>query len=296
MNIVIPTYSKHHQYNINFLTSFNKFCLDKNEVKINFIVNSNEFSTFNDLKESFKSLNVNIVKMSDLLFNVDKKLYTDYQHQFLSKYPLQSIKKLFAYTCVDTDFIVLDSENLCLKEFYLKDIFINLKDKPILYCNNVYQDIQKDVIRTSNYLMQLNDNNKWFFLKSYWFYEIEHVQNLINELKQLHKNDATLILNNKLFFEYQLYCTYLIKHNLKEFICIDELLKIGFDFQKILDEKESNFEHIIGILDNENYNHYIKLITDLDERIIRLHWVEDAIKDKIINNSKVSIGTFHWDS
>jgi hypothetical protein len=233
--------------------------------------------------------------MSDLLFNVDKKEYTDNPMFFITKYPLQSIKKLFAYSYVDSDFIVFDSENLCLKPFYFKDIFKTLKEKPIIYCNNVYQDIQRDVISTSNNLIRLNHNTKWFFIKSYWFYEIEHVKNLINELKEIHNTDATLILRDKLFFEYQLYCSYLFKNKLKNFICADDFLKNNFDFQKILDEKENNFEFIISILNNENYQYYINLINGLDERIIRLHWVDEKIKNKIIENTNVSIGTFHWD-
>jgi hypothetical protein len=298
MNIVIPTYYNHFQYNVNFLHSFDNFCLDKNDVKINFIVNSNEYDIFINLKEDFKQLNINIVKMSDLMFNVDNKHYNDDTNNFPSKYPLQSIKKLFAYTCVDTDFVVFDSENLCLKNFYFKDIFNILKNKPVIYCNNTYQNIQKDVIKTSNDLIQLNNNDKWFFIKSYWFYEIEHVKNLITELKEIHGTDATIILNNKLFFEYQLYCNYLLKHNLKIFICADDFLTndFNFNFQKILDERESNFEYIIAILNNENYQYYINIINYFDEKIVRLHWVSDEIKNKIIENSGVCIGTFHWDS
>ena len=41
MNIVIPTYNRHYEYNVNFLTSFNKFCLDKENVKNKIIENTN---------------------------------------------------------------------------------------------------------------------------------------------------------------------------------------------------------------------------------------------------------------
>jgi len=98
MNIVIPTYSKHYQYNINFLTSFNKFCLDKDEVKINFIVNSNELDLFSGLVNQNTHLNVRIITLKELMFNVDGEYYNDDQSFFNTKYPLQSIKKLFAYT------------------------------------------------------------------------------------------------------------------------------------------------------------------------------------------------------
>jgi len=38
MNIVIPTYNKHYQYNINFLDSFDLYCLDKKNDYVMLIV------------------------------------------------------------------------------------------------------------------------------------------------------------------------------------------------------------------------------------------------------------------
>ena len=118
MNLVIPTYNKHYNYNIKFLESFRTYCLDKNDVKINFIVNSSEYELFSNLKSIFNDININIVKFSDLLLKVDNENYSDNVSFFSTKYPLQSLKKLLAYICVDTDYIVFDSENLCVKEFY----------------------------------------------------------------------------------------------------------------------------------------------------------------------------------
>jgi hypothetical protein len=33
----------------------------------------------------------------------------------------------------------------------------------------------------------------------------------------------------------------------------------------------------------------------LDEKITRLHWMPEKFVNKIIESTKVSIGTFHWD-
>ena len=96
MNIVIPTYNKHYNYNVNFLNSFNEFCLDKNKVTINFIVASNELDLFSGLVNQYRHLNVRIVTLKELMFNVDGEYYNDDQSFFNTKYPLQSIKKLFA--------------------------------------------------------------------------------------------------------------------------------------------------------------------------------------------------------
>ena len=294
MNIVIPTYNRHYQYNINFLESFRQYCLDKNDVKINFIVSSNEYDLFSNLKTMFLDLNVFIIKFSDLLYNVDGKQYPDDQRFFSTKYPLQSLKKLLAFSVVDSDYIVFDSENLCLKSFNFRDIFKTLKNKPIIYCDNTYQEIQKNVIDSCNLVNNFN-TDKWFFLKSYWFYELEHVSGLINDLKETHKKDIFILLREIIFFEYQLYCNYLYKNKLKEFLSTDDLLSETYDFKTILDENENNYEFINSSLTEENVDYYIQILNNLDERIIRLHWLDETLKNKIIEKTNVSIGTFHWD-
>jgi len=294
MNIVIPTYNQHHDYNINFLNSFEKFCLDKNDVKINFIINSEEFHLFKNLKNQFTNLNVNIIKLNDLLQAIDNKSYSDSASNFSTKHSLQSIKKLLAYNLVDTDYIVLDSENLCLKEFYFKDIFNTLKSKKLLYCNETCHGIQKEVILNCNNLINFS-NTKWFFIKSYWFYEKELVNQLILCLKQIHNSDITSLLSDKTFFEYQLYCTFLLKNNIKEVVCCDTIYQEKYNFQSILATSKHNYEYICTALNEENIDYYIDILNKSDERIVRLHWMDENIKNKIIEKTNVSIGTFHWD-
>ena len=292
MNIVIPTYEKHYDYNVKFLESFNLYCLDKNDVKINFIVNSNEYELFNKLKNI--NLNINIIKFSDLLLKIDGENYPDNVEFFNTKYPLQSLKKLLAYTCVDTDYVVFDSENLCIKNFYFYDIFKKLKNKPIIYCDKTYYELQKTVIENTNKLLDTNLNN-WFFVKSYWFFELEHVDNLINYLKQKNNTTITLLLKDVIFFEYQLYCEYLFKYKLKEFINSESFTEKEINFEKLLQDAKHNYEYINVVLTMDNVQHYINILNNLDERIIRLHWIDKKIKDKIINDTNIAIGTFHWD-
>lgn len=294
MNIVIPTYNRHYDYNINFLNSFNNFCLDKNDVIINFIINSEEFDLFKNLKNEFINLNINIIKLNDLLRLVDNKNYSDSLNAFNNKYSLQSMKKLLAYNIVDTDYIVLDSENLCLKEFYFKDIFNTLKNKKLLYCNKIYDDIQNEVTLNCNNLIEFL-NTKWFFVKSYWFYEKKIVNQLILHLKEIHNSDITTLLSDKTFFEYQLYCTFLLKNNIKETVCCDAIYDKEYSFRVNLDKIKANYEYIASILNEENVEHYINILNELDERIVRLHWMSESVKNKIIKKTNVCIGTFHWD-
>lgn len=292
MNIVIPTYEKHYDYNVKFLESFDLYCLDKNDVKINFIVNSNEYELFNELKNI--NLNINIIKFSDLLLKIDGENYPDNIGFFNTKYPLQSLKKLLAYTCVDTDYVVFDSENLCIKNFYFYDIFKTLKNKPIIYCDKTYYELQKTVLESTNKLLDTNLNN-WFFVKSYWFFELEHVDNLINYLKQKNNTTITLLLKDVIFFEYQLYCEYLFKYKLKEFINSESFTEKEINFEKLLQDAKHNYEYINVVLTIDNVENYINILNNLDERIIRLHWIDEKIKNKIINDTNIAIGTFHWD-
>jgi len=200
MTIVIPTYKRHISYNFNFLKSFASHCLDKRYVDILLIVKSSEYDIFKKLTVEFPDLNLKIIKMSDLLFNVDQKRYSDEAIFFESKYPITAIKKLFAYSVIDGDYIVLDSENLCLKDFYFSDLFQELKNMPLIYCSDIYADIQRDVLQTSNSLIDFRNNEKWFFLKSYWFFEKQHVVSLIEYLKKLHKEDLSHLFSSLTFF------------------------------------------------------------------------------------------------
>lgn len=289
MNLVIPTYEKHFQYNVNFIKTFNKYCLDKDDVNIYFILDSHNIGLFAEKMQDFKSNNIKIVSLGtlrDLLIGDEKESWVNG-----NKFGHQSVKKLLASLLIKDDYLVLDSENLCLKDFYMKDIFKSLKDKPLLSTINLYQDTQLKVQENcATILTFLTD--KWYFIKSYWFYEYHIVKEMIDYLRE-DRNDLFTYLKNQVIFEYQLYCQYAEQHELKEIIEVEELLT--FDINKLLYEKKCNFEHICSAINYENIDWYCELLKKLDERIVRLHWMDEKHKDYIIKNTNVCIGTFHWD-
>jgi hypothetical protein len=293
MNLVIPTHHPHYDYNISFLNSFDNFCLDKSDVKINLIVNNKDFLFFEKIPIIYPELNISIVSLRDLILKIDG-CDSDDESMFETKYPLQSLKKLFSYVVTNDDYIVIDSENLCLRNFKFRDIIENEKRKPIFYTENIFQDLQIKVLNSCNSILNY-DTNKWFFLKSYWFYEKKIVSKLIEELKELYGN-ITLRLKGEIFFEYQLYCGYIVKNNLKENINIDTYCEENMFFSKILVDNTSTFEHVCVQLNNENLPKYLKIIESMGDKIIRLHWMSDEIKNEIINKSNIFIGTFHWDN
>jgi len=61
------------------------------------------------------------------------------------------------------------------------------------------------------------------------------------------------------------------------------------------DKENHNYEYIITTINSDNVLNYINVLNELNEKIIRLHWTSEEIKNNIITNSNVCIGTFHWD-
>lgn len=288
--IVIPTYKKHFNYNLNFLESFDKFCIDKKKVIINFILTTYDIEEFNNYISKFNNINIKLYTLSELVYNVVSIKIDDNPNNFLTKYSLQSIKKLFAYTITNNnDYIVIDSENLCIKKFYMENIFKDLKIKPIFY-SKIIKDIQIKVVEDCNNILNIQNNiNFWFFLKSYWFFEYEIVNELIIYLKN-NSNNIFDLLQNKIFFEYQLYSTFIFCNKSKEFILIDE--KINNEIENF---ENDNYEYLCVKLNNNNIEKYCNFVNKFNEKILRLHWMDNGIEKNIINNTNICIGTYHWD-
>jgi hypothetical protein len=301
MNIVIPSYEKHISYNVNFLESFRKHCNDKEYVTINFICCNYNKNIFLKLKENFNDLNINIFTLSQLIKKVDNIDFDDSPNNFNTKYPLQSLKKLLSFSVVDSDYLVLDSENLCIKDFYFREVIDIIKNKKIKYTikNYINNPFELLIIDNCNELINFN-NNSFSFLDPYWYFEKDIVLKLMTELVEIHQNKIIFILKDILFFEYQLYSTFCFKHNLKQKISTDEILIDEKVLKNNLNDEKYNplghtYHYICSTITDETIDSYIKLLNNLDERITRLHWMPEKLANKIIEHTKVSIGTFHWD-
>jgi hypothetical protein len=293
-NIVIPSYEPHYQYNIKFLESFDMHCLDKNDVKINIIGCNVDYKIFMKLKNIFPYLNINIFTLSQLIKFVDGIDFDDSSNNFNTKYPLQSIKKLFAYSIVDSDYIVLDSENICVNDFYFRDLIESIKSKKIKYCNNYWNPIQKEVVANCNKIINYDDN-RWYFLNSYWYYEKKYVEKLIHKIRQINNEKIIYVLKDIIFFEYQLYSSFITKKKFRESISVDDILNGEEELKTNLSNSEYNYEYICSTITPNTIYNYIDFLNKNDERITRLHWMSDEFVNKIITNTKISIGTFHWD-
>ena len=214
---------------------------------------------------------------------------------------MQSLKKLLSFSVVDTDYLVLDSENLCIKDFYFEEVMDIIKNKKIKYTikNYINNPLELLIIDNCNKLINFN-NNSYSFMDPYWYFERDIVLKLITELSQLHKNKIIFILKDIIFFEYQLYSTFCFKYNLKQKISTDEILIDEKILKNNLNSEKYNpsghtYHYICSTIIDETLDDYIMLLNKLDERITRLHWMPDNFAKSIIDNTNTCIGTFHWD-
>jgi hypothetical protein len=151
--------------------------------------------------------------------------------------------------------------------------------------------LQRNVFNNCKNLLEF-ETDKWFFLKSYWYYEYDVVSKLLNELKFKDLNFLKT-LSETIFFEYQLYCNYIEKYSLKPILEIDKFLSISL--LNAIEEKKLNFEYVCASINFELKEDYCNIIKILDDRIIRLHWMSNDIENYVIENTGIVIGTYHWD-
>jgi hypothetical protein len=69
----------------------------------------------------------------------------------------------------------------------------------------------------------------------------------------------------------------------------------NYNFENDLENIKWFWAYVCRVLNENNVIAYCKFLDETDERITRLHWMPDNIKNIILENSNVCIGTFHFD-
>lgn len=283
MNIVIPTYPPHFKYNYKFLDSFEKYCKDKNNAKIYFVIDKKHVNSFKYETNNYQILEFeNMVKSIEGVNNID--------FLFDTKYPHQSIKKLYSSLYLKEDCLVLDSENEFLKNFTIFELENSIVNKHIIYTTKFVSDLANTVKNDCNTVLNFNSKN-WYFLRSYWYFRYDICNKLHKYLSNKHKIPFN-ILKKITFFEYQLYCQFIEKENILPVINCYDL--INNNFSKEIENSSTNFEYICSILNDNNISMYQDYLLKNNEQICRLHWMDERYKNQLLLNTNIVLGTFHY--
>jgi hypothetical protein len=289
MNICIPTYPPHFIFVDRFIGSY--YSRGKNiKNSINVIVSSGEEEYFKKYGDK-----VNVITLKELIRRVDGVDIDDnYLLNVMNKFSYQSIKKLYS-ALLFKDCIVLDSENECVNDFSEDTLNTFIEDNihKIYYTELGMQPIQVDINRNSNRLIENGVYNEkvWMFVHSYWIYDSDIVSQLKQFLENTYKKKLYEIIMENMIFDYVLYSWWCLKnkeeYNIK-LINIDNLLP------KTITNKMGNpwnAEYTCRFLTSDTIDDYCKYLNNENILISRVHWMDEIIKNYIVENTNTIIGT-----
>ena len=278
LNLVIPTYRPHFNFNIKFLKSFYKHCLDRDDVTINFIISDSEKKQFFELIDPFLDImHIKIHTLKDIvkeLFNEninEETLLTK-----IGKHNLQSLKKIAGvYKLSNPYSLLFDAETLVIRDFKVQSLFDTYfnKNRCIYYTNNNYGNftgIHKQITEDCLTILQQKSGLPFYFFETYnWFFEKTILDDLFTEIELKNNCNMFDILTGKyeVIFETILYNLFIYfnkeKYNYK-FICInDELHKImgieEYNKYKAHKDLPTAFEFHTKVLNNEYYYNVFKV-------------------------------------
>jgi hypothetical protein len=283
--LLIPTYNRHFQYNRNFLQSCDKYCIDN--LNITFVITEKERQIFNSVINGYKAQVITLHELIKDTLSID--IDEDHLLHKIGKFNFQSLKKIYGALKYDYS-IVLDSENLCINKFNSNQLIDNIiEDKNIFYSNKMLDSNMVNVtVNASNLLNCTFD--KYFFQTSYWLYEKNIVQDLLNQ-----HNLYEYFLKTSPNFEAVIYSAFINKNNHKykyNFINTEDIFG-----KEICDELSSHGftpEHFC-IIANKYIDRYCNWINKYHIPVARMHWISEDNVSYIKKQTNIKIGTFHYD-
>ncbi len=311
--IVTPTFSGHFWAIEEYLASFDKFVIDKENINIYFVISENEKKSFLKIVSFYKDrININVLVFEDILkrFSIE-----DSTNDLLNKYgkfSFQTLKKFYAMLAIPEEkMLVLDSESIWVSKTNMSNLFYDFFKKPFIcfsYLNKRYflSEFFYSVCDNVRYILK-NNEDKWFIETFMWFYEKRILKDLFGEfgnpIDLVEKIYQKKKFNIAGLFEICLYCSFISKQNIKygyDFIDVCELLSKNMsdnlcgeyidNFMNIFKGESGIFEHALFLVNDNNYE-YIKRIFNLRYfKIIRCDInLRQFFAKKIIKESNVKI-------
>ena len=299
--MVIPTYNHHFSCNRSFLESLGTYCTDSSDVGIHFILAENELELFRKtVSNDFPELPITLWSLKELLFNLDNvSINEENLLNSLGKYNYQSLKKICACAFIPAEyFIVMDSENILVRECSLKALFESqLSTKTIFYDENIPVDLQRLVTINSEKILKAQDFKYWMFCSSSWFFEKTIVQELLSTVQSLHGRSLfSLLMTDTQYsptFEAVLYNWFLYMDRHKygyTFISLNEIMTSFLggkykDFTKRLEDLTTTFEYACAAVNDDTKEELVQFLKSFKIDIYSFAFGPKHIIDYCISNN-----------
>lgn len=313
--IITPTYSGHFCFIKKYLESFNKYLEDR-DFPICFIISKKELKEFNKIIKPFKTLNINIFFLEDILKKYNINETPDELMTMYGRLSFQTIKKIYGALYIGADqFLILDSESTLVKPTNINSLFDQYFKDPKFFISRINNrrktynaNFTYEFIRAITSLM--GKKPEFYTTESYeWFYELRILKDSIKTLgapidviRNYNMPDRYPsiegILEALWYYQYLLYNN---NYGYKIYVTDDELKKyLKENYRNFHNEFNSHPVWITGVLESysifvnkQNKQGFINLFNDFNITISRLEWpaIRKNVKyqKEIIENTNIHI-------
>lgn len=287
--IITPTFRGHFSFITTYLSSFDRYVLDKNEIELYFIINRDELEDFNTIIDKHKSsCNIHVLIFDDILLK--HGIYLSPQNLLVKygRFSFQTLKKFYGIIEANSQYsLVLDSESSWVRETRMKELFDNYFNDPVCFCSNIDKDrfspFCRDVQRNIQFISN-SKNNLWFIEDFMWYYDKKILTEMFNEYgNPIEFVDRLLTRGkNEGCFEILLYRNYLYENADKygyKFINVSDVCKNSLSryiwenyYFELSHRLHGNFgvlEQVMMFLNDKNIDEFIKLFNHLGVNIMR---------------------------
>ena len=183
--ILTPTFVGHFQYLKNYLTSFNRNVLDKDNCIIYFIINENENKKLEKIISNYQNLNIKILHFENILQHFGIIETPEMLLDKYGKFSFQALKKFYGMLYLEKyqQFLVLDTESIWLNKCYMSNLFENFFNKsPFIIYSNINKRKKVSISNQEasdniNYILNTKCD-KWFVEQYVRFWDVNILKDI----------------------------------------------------------------------------------------------------------------------
>lgn len=294
--ILTPTFVGHFQYLKNYLTSFNRNVLDKDNCIIYFIINENENKKLEKIISNYQNLNIKILHFENILQHFGIIETPEMLLDKYGKFSFQALKKFYGMLYLEKyqQFLVLDTESIWLNKCYMSNLFENFFNKsPFIIYSNINKRKKVSISNQEasdniNYILNTKCD-KWFVEQYVRFWDVNILKDIFFKygscydiVNKIYKKE--LNFEPKLgLFESVLYDQFIFENNDKynyklvdldieceKYINIDTLEKYRNDMARIWRGSCGLLESSSILLDKFNYLGFANVFSQNGLNVIRI--------------------------